>query len=138
MRELKLLLKLVVLDVAATNKSVATGARPRSYRGTLGLIVAAHCLGYSLVAPRSAAAACPGTNLGSTLPVSVGGSTAGAANLVGGASCGGGGTNAPDASFLYTAPATGSYTIDTSGSSFDTILYARSSTCTGTELGCND
>jgi hypothetical protein len=70
--------------------------------------------------------------------VSVSGSTAGG-NLVGGASCGGfGGTNAPDASFLYTAPFAGSYTVDTAASSFDTVLYVRSNTCSGAELACND
>ena len=82
---------------------------------------------------------CPTTDLGSSLPVSVSGSTAGAANLAGGASCGGyGGSNAPDASFLYTAPVSGSYTIDTAGSAFDTVLYVRSTTCSGAELACND
>src|SRR6185295_10609593 len=74
----------------------------------------------------------------SLLPISVSGTTLGAANSVSGATCGGGGTNAADASFLYTAPIAGSYTIDTFGSSFDTILYVRSSTCSGTQLACND
>jgi hypothetical protein len=34
---------------------------------------------------------------------------------MGGASCGGGGNSAPDATFLYTAPHAGSYSIDTKG-----------------------
>lgn len=55
-----------------------------------------------------------------------------------GASCGGGGTSAPDATFRWTVPATAAYTIDTLGSDFDTILYVRSGTCGGTELACND
>src|SRR5262249_34834685 len=65
-------------------------------------------------------------------------STAGAANLVGGASCGNGGSRAPDATFLYTAPFAGSYVIDTFGSTFDTLLYVRANTCSGTQLACND
>src|SRR6266404_5799060 len=102
MRGLKLRLKLPVRDVTVTDKPALACARPWSHRGRLGLIVAAHCLGFSLVAPFWARAACPGTNLGNSLPVSVSGTTAGAANLMTGASCGGGGTNAPDATFLYT------------------------------------
>src|SRR5262249_54016419 len=82
--------------------------------------------------------ACPATNLGSSLPVTVSGNTLGAPNLVGGASCGGGGGSAPDATFLYTAPIAGSYTMDTFGSGFDTVLYVRNATCSGTELACND
>src|SRR5262249_10235918 len=81
---------------------------------------------------------CPLTDLGNALPVSVSGSTAGAANLVGGASCGNGGSTAPDATYRYTAPAAGTYVIDTFGSAFDTLLYVRADTCAGTQLACND
>ena len=82
---------------------------------------------------------CPGTDLGSSVPVAVSGTTLGASNLMGGASCGGlGGSKAPDATFLFTAPSTSSYIIDTAGSSFDTVLFVRDVTCTGPELACND
>jgi len=78
-------------------------------------------------------------DLGSALVVEVTGSTLCAPSLRSGASCGGtGGANAGDATFLYTAPADGSYAISTDGSSFDTILYVRLGTCTGNELACND
>jgi hypothetical protein len=81
---------------------------------------------------------CPQVDLGSMVPTSYSGSTAGAQNLMGGASCGGGGNNAPDVSFLFTAPASGTYQIDTAGSAFDTVLYVRDGTCSGTQLACND
>jgi hypothetical protein len=82
--------------------------------------------------------ACPQTALGNTVPIAYSGSTVGAQNLMGGASCGGGGSSAPDVSFLFTAPATGSYQIDTLGSAFDTVLYVRTATCAGTQVACND
>lgn len=55
-----------------------------------------------------------------------------------GATCGGGGSRAPDASFLFTASATGSYQIDTLGSGFDTVLYVRTASCAGPQVACND
>src|SRR5262249_39481223 len=73
----------------------------------------------------TATAAGCGTVLPSVDPYTVTGSTAGAPNLMTGASCGGGGDGAPDATFVYTAPRTASYTFDTFGSAFDTILYVR-------------
>jgi glucose/arabinose dehydrogenase len=83
-------------------------------------------------------AVCPQVDLGSTLPTSYSGSTVGAQNLLGGASCGGGGNNAPDASFRFTAPVSGTYQIATAGSAFDTVLYVRNATCGGAQLACND
>ncbi|MEI7893746.1 MAG: hypothetical protein WCI05_11675, partial [Myxococcales bacterium] len=45
----------------------------------------------------------------------------------------------PDAVFTWTAPAGGTYTIDTAGSGMDTVLYAlKGNLATGVELGCND
>jgi hypothetical protein len=46
-------------------------------------------------------------------------------------------SNAPDASYTWTAPSTGTYVFSTSGSSFDTILHLRLYNTT-TSLGCND
>jgi hypothetical protein len=77
-------------------------------------------------------------DLGSPLSISVGGTTTCGTFSVGGASCGNGGDNAPDVTFLYTAPVAGEYAIDTIGSSFDTLLYVRSGSCAGLELGCSD
>ncbi|MCK6551504.1 hypothetical protein L6R52_37050, partial [Myxococcota bacterium] len=50
-------------------------------------------------------------------------------------SCAGGG--AEDV-LLWTAPRAGEYTLDTFGSSFDTVLYVRDGACDGAELACND
>lgn len=44
---------------------------------------------------------------------------------------------APDASYTWTAPSSGSYVFSTSGSSFDTVLEIRQYN-TGISLGCND
>lgn len=67
------------------------------------------------------------------------GSTAAAFNVLSGASCGDGGNNAPERSFLFQAPTDGCYRIDTLGSGFDTLLYVRrGETCEGPEVACND
>lgn len=78
---------------------------------------------------------CPQTNLGTALPVSVSGTTAGGSNELFG-SCGG--FSAPEATFRYTAPVTDSYVIDTYGSAFDTILYVLSGSCSASQLACDD
>lgn len=46
-------------------------------------------------------------------------------------------SNAPDASYTWTAPSPGTYVFSTTGSSFDTILEVRAYN-TGASLGCND
>ena len=81
----------------------------------------------------------PGTctirSAGSTVGPSVfSGATAGTSAQ--GGTCGG--TSAPEDVYDWTAPSGGSFTIDTIGSSYDTVLYVRSDSCTGTELACND
>jgi outer membrane protein assembly factor BamB len=81
---------------------------------------------------------CPQSQLASLPTASASGSTATALNHLGSASCGGGGNEAPDRSFLYNPPETGLYRIDTEGSDFDTILYVRDASCTGVELACSD
>jgi hypothetical protein len=83
-------------------------------------------------------APCVATDLGSAPSVSTSGTTGSAANSLGGASCGLGGSAAPDRAFFYTAPQSGVYSFDTFGSALDTVLYARTDTCLGVELGCND
>ncbi len=77
-------------------------------------------------------------DLGNALSTTVSGTTTCGTFGFGGASCGGGGDNAPDATFIYTAPVAGSYLLSTEGSTFDTLLSARLGTCNGTELACND
>ncbi len=47
-------------------------------------------------------------------------------------------TTSPDAVFAWTAPYGGTFTFDTTGSAFDTVLTLRSGSCTGPSLGCND
>jgi hypothetical protein len=79
---------------------------------------------------------CPQNDLGSVLSASVNGTTAGRANLIGGASCGDGGDYAPDATYALTAPLAGRYSIDTFGSSVTVILSVRDGSCTGSELAC--
>jgi uncharacterized protein (DUF779 family) len=80
---------------------------------------------------------CPSEDLGSSLgPGVYTGSTADRGGHRAG-SCGG--YSAPDASFVWTAPAAGTFRIDTEGSTFDTVLYVQEDgTCNATELACND
>ncbi|MFN7146152.1 MAG: hypothetical protein ACK4YP_20440, partial [Myxococcota bacterium] len=85
-------------------------------------------------------AACMATCVDAVLGSAVGdavatGTTAGEDDDFGG-SCAGG--SAGDVAYLWTAPATGTYTFDTAGSAFDTVLIAREPDCSGTELSCHD
>jgi hypothetical protein len=43
-----------------------------------------------------------------------------------------------DIAFDWVAPYSDWYSINTTGSTFDTVLYLRDGTCSGTELACND
>lgn len=79
------------------------------------------------------ASACPSGAIGS-LPASIMGSTVGAPDSFD-VSCSSGGA---DRSFLFTAPATGTYQFDTLGSGYDTLLEILAGECTGPSLGCND
>jgi len=49
-----------------------------------------------------------------------------------------GGAAAPELTYLFTAPADGTYIFDTGGSFVDTVLYVLDGTCTGDELRCDD
>lgn len=49
-----------------------------------------------------------------------------------------GGSSAPEAIVSWTPSTSGSWTLDTIGSDYDTVLYVRSGACTGTEEACND
>ncbi|MDQ3035601.1 MAG: hypothetical protein M3Y87_24560 [Myxococcota bacterium] len=81
-------------------------------------------------------ATCPDQDLGMAVGIDLAtGSTIGAGDdVVPGC---GSSSGAPDLTFAWTAPAAGTYTFDTGGSTFDTILQLRS-TCGGTGLDCND
>ncbi|MBV1860595.1 MAG: hypothetical protein KUG77_19435 [Nannocystaceae bacterium] len=77
---------------------------------------------------------CGAQALAGGLPLSVQDTTAGASAYQG--SCGGSG--APERAFSWTAPQAGTYTIHTTGSDFDTVLYVRDGSCIGPELECDD
>ncbi len=83
------------------------------------------------------AATCPQITLPSTLPVTMSGTTVGGMQQTAEPSCSST-DGAPDATFLWTAPSTGLFTIDTNGSDFDTVLVVRDASCAGAELACND
>jgi hypothetical protein len=98
----------------------------------------AACIGPTDVTPTPVPSGCPEIELASASSIFVSETTAGRENSAGGASCGDGGNQAPDVTFSYTPPASAFYQIETTGSSFDTILYVRRATCSGLELACND
>jgi hypothetical protein len=52
-------------------------------------------------------------------------------------SCGGAWT-AADFTLLFTAPSTGTFTFDTVGSDYDTVLALLDGSCEGNEIDCND
>lgn len=80
---------------------------------------------------------CPADDLGTALGTPVlRGSTEFLRNFASG-TCGG--ADAPDASFVWTAPQDGDYRIHTTGSSFDTLLSVeQGEVCGGDELTCDD
>lgn len=82
------------------------------------------------------ASSCRVRDVGSLVGPSVAtGVSPGGASLSTG-SCGGAAIG--EAVLRWTAPSTGTFTFDTRGSTFDTLLYVRSNGCAGTELACND
>ncbi len=80
--------------------------------------------------------ACPARTLPSRTgsAIAMGDTSSEAAALEG--TCGG--ESASEATFSWTPPAAGTYTITTAGSDYDTVLYVRDGSCTGAELDCND
>lgn len=79
---------------------------------------------------------CADLDLGSAVGTAVAmGSTSGT-SLYDPCTLGGGG---PEIMYTWTAPAAGTYTFDTCGSSYDTTLWvANGTSCGGASLGCND
>jgi hypothetical protein len=87
--------------------------------------------------PDGGAAACANFDLGSSLGVVANDTTVGHADSY--MACGGG--FSPDVSYAWTAPATAKFTIDLCSGpdpSFDSVLYVRDGSCTGTQLACDD
>ncbi len=78
---------------------------------------------------------CHQIDLGAMLPVSAFEDTSAGFDKLRG-SCAEGG--APDLVFRWEAPHDGSFTVDTVGSTFDTVLYLLDSSCGATELACDD
>lgn len=77
---------------------------------------------------------CPDVDLGDALGLVWEGTTEGA----GDDSAGGcGGFGAPEVSFVWRAPRSGDYFINTLERDLDTVLYWRSGTCTGLEFECD-
>ncbi|HSP99674.1 MAG TPA: hypothetical protein VL049_20830, partial [Candidatus Dormibacteraeota bacterium] len=75
-------------------------------------------------------------DLGSPASIAINGRTTCGTFSAGGAACGDGGDNAPDAAFLYTAPAAGAYAVTATGLDFSPLLSVRDQTCAGAELAC--
>lgn len=82
---------------------------------------------------REGSLVCPAGDLGALVPNTVGGDTTDQFRGHS-SSCGGGA--GPDAGYLFTPPADGTYTFDTFGASFDGILTVRDGACDGAELAC--
>ena len=78
---------------------------------------------------------CPDADIGNAVPHVETGSNVGETDTLAG-SCGGSG--GADLAFAWTAPADGSYTFDSFGSTYDTVLYVLDGDCEGTELACDD
>lgn len=89
---------------------------------------------FSLRSTVQTAQGCGAEALAGGLPLTVEATTAGASEY--GGSCGGGG--APEHVFSWSAPQAGTYTIHTTDSDFDTVLYVRDGSCVGEELDCDD
>ncbi|MDO9017151.1 MAG: hypothetical protein Q8S73_12270 [Deltaproteobacteria bacterium] len=88
---------------------------------------------------------CSSASLGSAVGAGVArGTTVGRTNRLTTTGCGipsggtRGGDPAPDVVFRWAAPSAGSWTFDTVGSDFDTLLYVRRGGCEGAEIACND
>jgi hypothetical protein len=71
----------------------------------------------------------------STVPQTQNGNTSGAGNELTPLTCGY--SNAPEVAIQWTPPADGTYTFDTVGSGYDTVLYVLQG-CDGPEIACND
>ncbi len=99
------------------------------------------CGSYSLNISGNFPAPCPGTDLGSAVGNGVaGGTTGGTSGMTSGSFGDCSGSTGPEASYLWTAPATGTYSFSTDNGStnFDTVLYLRAVGCSGAVIACSD
>ncbi len=88
--------------------------------------------------PNCLQTSCPDFDLGTQIGnATATGSSVGVSNDFASSLCNGGG-EAPDVTFVWTAPTAGTYAFDTQGSDFDTILYFLAGSCDGGEFDCND
>ncbi len=97
-------------------------------------------LGTPTPAPPGPPQPCDPIDLGSPAFLDREGTTRGAPNGLGGATCGDGGNRSREATYLYRAPTAGFYTIEAleAETGFDTLLYVRANDCNGRELACSD
>jgi len=82
---------------------------------------------------REGSFACPAGDLGDTVPGQIAGDTS---QYFDGFSSSCGGDGYQDAAYLFTAPEDGTYSFDTFGSNFESVLYVLDGTCGGPNLGC--
>lgn len=78
---------------------------------------------------------CPTAALPGTTPQTLGGSTVGATNTMQGVCAP---STAPEHTFTFTPATSGTFTINTAGSNYDTVLYILSGSCAGPQIACND
>jgi len=90
---------------------------------------------YNLSITGAAQPACPTLALPSSVPQTISGNTLGGGNAYQ-PNCTS--SNAPEHTFTFTAPTTKSYTIDTIGSNYDTVLFVLNAACFGQQIACND
>jgi hypothetical protein len=76
---------------------------------------------------------CPLADIGSAVPQTVSGDTTTLFDTSAG-TCGG--QAGRDASYLFTAPATATYSFETFGSSFDSVIYLLDGSCGGDQINC--
>ncbi len=123
---------------SATGRCVS-GTASGPLTGTCGGYVwnVAACGGDAATPPTDVPTSCSAVNLGSSIGAgAVRGTTAGRASQHT-PSCVTTST-APDVAYAWTAPTAGTYTFDTVGSSYDTVLSLRSGSCDGPSIACND
>lgn len=89
---------------------------------------------YNLSISATPVSSCPTSTL-TMVPSTVSGSTVGSSNSFAPTCVS---SNAPEHTYIFTAPTTGTFVFDTFGSSYDTTLYVLSAQCGGQQLVCND
>jgi hypothetical protein len=78
---------------------------------------------------------CPAGDIGAVAPAVVSGDNSDAFDASSSTCNGGAG---PEDGWLFTAPTTGTFSLDTFGSSFPSVLYVLDGTCAGPEIACGE